>query len=804
MIRLSILLCLLLTACTTSAGDTIIPIPNGDFEKGLDGWKIPASEKISSLSSDKAANGKYSLRIADHDKNHGSNVTGPRVAIPGSGYYQVRGKVFAVSGEGLGLYLHVFDKDGNTISPGEYHVFALGGSDKTWRNFEHQIYLPRKVAYIELQIHSYNAAIVDAYLDDLHIVRRDIATDAPPWKGQYKRKPHEQDSLTAADVVGPDGIVYPDWRHAGVQGGIPKVAAQARLENFGGIADDGKDDSVALQTACDSVGNLGGGAVILGSGNYHLDQPVTIKHSGVVIRGQGHPNTRLLFRFDIPAPGAAFYGIDDGKVGNNTILQLHCRPTDLMTMQIDCDGKTLASWTRSTHSGNTYSMSMHGREINQKLGQGTHTLIGTGTYRDGQLVSCKCLIDANPNYTESTPQSRTIDGVITFSGNGKSGPHIKLLQDGKRGDTTLNVSDSRNLTAGEYIALDAPATKRWKAITQNLCKWGTYRRNIYKIEAVVGNIVQINQPLRIDFPVIDGAYVQKTHLIERCGIEDLYIEQTANLWITTVMFKNASNCWGRGVKIKNCGRNPIYSNDAKWCEIRDCVFEDAWFKGGGGTAYTGWERSWDCLMENVETFRFRHAPLFQWAASGNVIRKSVFHDSDGQWHSGWTNENLMEQCVITSRRGHGAYGYGLWASPPEDTAHGPNGPRNVVYNCDITSERAGLWMGGMNENWLILHNRFCVDKGEGVFAKTSSFDHIIKGNVFILKDKLSPMTTLVTSDCIGVELIDNQIFGGNGTIASGDGTPAANQGNRSFPLREAARPTPDVPSIFKWQRENLN
>jgi hypothetical protein len=86
---------------------------------------------------------------------------------------------------------------------------------------------------------------------------------------------------------------------------------------------------------------------------------------------------------------------------------------------------------------------------------------------------------------------------------------------------------------------------------------------------------------------------------------------------------------------------------------------------------------------------------------------------DGQWHSGWTNENLFENCVIESSSNNGAYGYGLWASPPEDEAHGPNGPRNVVYNCDISSPKAGLWMGGMNENWLILYNRFRVDSGPG-------------------------------------------------------------------------------------------
>ena len=54
----------------------------------------------------------------------------------------------------------------------------------------------------------------------------------------------------------------------------------------------------------------------------------------------------------------------------------------------------------------------------------------------------------------------------------------------------------------------------------------------------------------------------------------------------------------------------------------------------GVTAYAGWEHSWDCLMDGIETFEYRHAPLFQWAASGCVIRNGHFHNSDGQWHSG--------------------------------------------------------------------------------------------------------------------------------------------------------------------------
>ena len=121
-------------------------------------------------------------------------------------------------------------------------------------------------------------------------------------------------------------------------------------------------------------------------------------------------------------------------------------------------------------------------------------------------------------------------------------------------------------------------------------------------------------------------------------------------------------------------------------------------------------------------------------------------------------------------------------------------------------------MGGMNENWLILYNRFIVDSGPGVSAKTASFDHIVKDNVFILKDGKSPMIFLATSDCIGAEIIGNRLYGGNGRFVAGRGDPAVVKNNKVFMLsdsslrsasskQDAPRPIPEVPSIYEWQQK---
>lgn len=625
-----------------------------------------------------------------------------------------------------------------------------------------------------------------------------------PWERQYKIKPDQKARLTAADVVGPDGIVYPNWTKCGVQGGIPEIKAVAAIEDFGARADDDADDSEALTKACLAAGKKGGGAVLLGEGVYYMDRPVTIRHDNVVIRGKGGQKSRLVFRYSIPQTGVVFYNPPaGGRVGRNTQLEMHCKPAGLKKMTMSIGDTVIGTWNRGQHSGNTFAFAVYGRDAVAKVPNDRHVLRGVAEYTDGtkRLAEIPIILDSDFNDAGQVADTRA---AITFAGRGPVGGKLKLAKDGRRGDVILELENTAGLNVGDCILIEGPATERWKKLTKNACKWGSYRLYEVIISDIKNKTISINQPLRIEFPVIDGSYVQKVVPIQRCGIESLGIEQMENLWISSVIFYNGWNCWARNVTVKKCGRFPIYGSMAKWCEIRDCVFDDAWFRGGGGTAYTGWDHCWDCLMENVETFKMRHAPLFQWAASGCVIRKSVFHESDGQWHAGWTNENLIEQCVIESVRGNGGYGYGMWASPPQDDAHGPNGPRNVVYNCDVRSEKAGLWMGGMNENWLILFNRFIVDNGPGVSATTASFDHIIKGNVFVLKDNKSPMVHLSTPDCIGIDIIGNKLYGGNNRFLAGLVGNIVVKDNKAFPLGDAPMPMPDVPSIYEWQNNGAS
>lgn len=88
---------------------------------------------------------------------------------------------------------------------------------------------------------------------------------------------------TALAEVSLYGKTLPDW-NAGIEGGIPAVSVQTSITTFGGITNDGQDDSAALQQAINSINAPG--AVSIPAGIWHLNQSITVP-SGVVIRGEG-------------------------------------------------------------------------------------------------------------------------------------------------------------------------------------------------------------------------------------------------------------------------------------------------------------------------------------------------------------------------------------------------------------------------------------------------------------------------------------------------------------------------------------
>jgi hypothetical protein len=636
---------------------------------------------------------------------------------------------------------------------------------------------------------------------------QDIVRESkPPFPGQYKIKPEETDRLTPADIIGPDGIVYPNWLEVGIDGGIPYVADTFSAADFGAKPDDPIADSAAIQAALDAAERSGGGAVKLAPGRYVLDFPLFIHGDGVVLRGSGQNRTVLSFEYFPPAGGLDLWAVREesaGIAGPDTLFMAWADFDDLETLRWSIGDVVLGERDQIRREGYHHSLSTTGRSIIDQVGPGEHTLIAEAIYRDGRTERDRLRLEFRDQAGPSSVNGLHQLAAINVLGKGlRDEPHL-LIEDGLRGSAELMVDAAEaDLPPGTFIDLHAPATERWNTLVRNAAPWGNYRRNIYRVGAVEENRWQINQPLRLDFPTIDGSTVQRLDLVVRSGVEDLKIVQPRKLWTSGINLFYAWECWIDGVVVEKAGRHSFYTGFAKKCEIRNSVFDDVWFKQGGGSGYIGFERAYDCLMESVVTYSMRHAPNLQWAAAGNVIRQSHFNDSDGQWHAGWTQENLFEEITISSGWDNGNYGYGLYSSSPEAGFHGPTGPRNVVYNSDISAPSNGIWMGGMNENFILAYNRFINSRGPAVYGKHASFNHIIKGNVFVSMDPYPAVFYFASEDCIGIEITDNRIIGPVSALTGGPARVEVLAGNTIEPTGDIMRPKPEHPSIFEWQQEH--
>ncbi len=668
-------------------------------------------------------------------------------------------------------FMQVFDME--DVLVGEYSAYEVRPADWDWRGYLDKIYY--------------------GPIKDEH--------DLPPWEGTYKIRAHEPEKLTAADVMGPDGIAYPNWTNVGLPHGIPALKNTLLASDFGVVPDDEGDDSAALQKAVDAMKVQGGGVLFIPEGIYYLDQPVIITGNNMVLRGAGMKKTRLFSRFSVKGVQPELSGFDAAEpVGSTGFIYARVDPEGMKEILLEADGKLVK---RTPFSGYWDVESFYrftGVELLAADGSGTKQLKLTVSYRDGSKR-----VTTSP--IRLTDQSVVGDrafgppGLITFRGTGVEPRLIFLARDGQRGDMSLELADGHGLQAGDYILLDAPNTVRWRKIHRDDHVAGGYRANAYQISAVQGNRIILPEALRIEFPVIDGANVRKLHPQLHCGIEDIGVEHLNATYLHSVVFEFGWESWVRGLEVVKTGNKALYMPHAKRCEVRDSVFDRSWVNGGG-TAYIGWEHSYDCLMESVTTYDMRHAPVVQWASSGNVIRDSNFLNSDAQWHAGWTNENLFEGLIVESSQDGGSYGKGMWASGPEDQGHGPNGPRNVIYNCNITSSKGGVWMGGMNEAWLFMYNRFVVGRGPAILAKAASFDHIIQGNVFVMLESYPSAIYFGSRDCIGVELINNRFYGDVDQMVGGKARPAVESDNRILQSGNIARPHPPVRSIYEWQQEH--
>ncbi len=637
----------------------------------------------------------------------------------------------------------------------------------------------------------------------------------------------QEDSLA---MRGPDGILYPDFTRAGISERRPPETVFA-ARDFGAVPGDDRDDSAGIQRAVDAAAKNGEGIVLLEAGEYRLDGKVYITSCRTVIRGAGRGKTRLISR---PRPsGLQIMNFAPGRwIGKNTRLELYFPWKNCASVSLLLDGKELGRWeipaaaeAEKFDSTEAYLKSvgfrkdcgfsvsqadpavgrivLQPREYFGKLSTGPCRLTLEMIGRDGgkQREEFAFQVDPTRNFTAG-------HSLLHFEGNefSAAAARMPLAADVLRGAVEVRLaSDHRFTPESEFLFLNAPVNTEWDQRAYTPLAWGKMRRSAFRILRRAGKTLTLASPARVPFFAAEGAFASAFFPIRFCAAEGFTIEQQGKIQrdfqLNAISFQAAADCEARDLEVVKAGVWPVRFSHAIHCRFADSVLRGA-HSPRSLLSYAGFEYGTDCLMERIETFDLRHAPLLNWCCSGCVIRDSVFHNSDAQLHSGYCLENLFEQCRIIETTGKfSSYGFAFYSTPFNDGMHGSCGPRNVIYNCDARSRKSSIYLGGNNFQWRIVYNRFLADSGPGIIARLNCRDNLIRGNVFTLKDPAWPLLFNEYRENSGNLIADNLILGGNGKLHGGVAADFPAGGNRFLPVTVTApAPSAPVPSLYLWQK----
>ena len=634
----------------------------------------------------------------------------------------------------------------------------------------------------------------------------------------------------SADLPGPDGVMYPNFAHAGLPADAAVPEKVLELVNFGAKA--GENVAPALKRAIAEAKKLGGAVIQFGHGTYFLDEPIFINADNIVLRGRGRGgpgyfSTTVEFRY-APAPGTVdflFYRDGDtihpegfiGVVAHPGLgreywewnLSGQKRANEdtsgqLAGIEIFLNGKPwLSRDTIKDHhfAPQTALLSGPNDLIRAGVKHGTQLeLKAVAKWKNGQTAEKTLRLRTDAREPDSA-RAQADYAIFSFAGPARYRPdkffEISLVAPIRRGDTRLAVSSSGDFQPGDVLRLHT-------AKKPDFVPYGSrYLYGYYQVVSVEPDAITIDRPVRLDVPLEAEPRIRKQTPIRNVGVENMVIRQTSDTWIHGIAFTEAWGAWVRDVELVNIGRCPLLFTAAARNEVRDVLMNGAIYTSAGGmSAYGGWfDNVHDSLMENVTSIRLRHSPNFQSHSSGNVIRNCTFENSDLQFHAFFPFENLVENCRVYASGGSGSYVYGLFSSDVHSQHH-QAGPRNVIYGNDIRSPKEPVVLGGAETGWIIAHNRFGVIRDSpwlrrepmpAIRMAEGSSDNLFLDNLFALAIPDAPIVVK------GTPGTGNRFVGNTFLNVTTDPTADLAAGWNSVWENNRLLPGPD-PAIFDaWQ-----
>lgn len=572
------------------------------------------------------------------------------------------------------------------------------------------------------------------------------AAELSTWPSQYLIDPWETSRLTAADVVGPDGIVYPDWTGVGVEGGIPlgfaglldpasppSGCAVFDVRVGYGAAGDGltnDDDEVAAALSEALAWNNGGtrkAILYFPAGRYWLTKPLTINEDGVVVAGAGQTATTIELGRASTAVSDALFQFDGGPWGGPYLYAADDTPRGASRMTFTANpaasGYAVGSWVRIVATDASAGDTLRERYSNPATG----CVYSDPFWHFGRVFLARIT---------------ALDGpTVTFD---RTFPHDFLLDE---------VPQMRTANVRQWCGLQDLTIQTLSA---------DVGLEPFRHRRVANCWVRAVRVLRAkDWPLGISSDSRARCEVRDCDFDgtwaDLNSGSRAYLgWGQADMDCLMDGCTGRDL------RHMAIFQMASRCVVRACAFS--------GESVQSPQLHGRFPLENlVEQCR-----LGDWAnprgktAFASDPAASTVHGPNGPRNVFYHNESTNGSATI----------HLLGASEGFI----------IAYNV--------LRAAGPNAQ---------TDALPPLWAGDRTFDTIVRGNLF---DALpsSPLINLEDPTCTGWRVADNTVYNSNGVLVAGPASLAANDSNQfragPLPAEGAPKPDPEAPSIFLWQREH--
>jgi hypothetical protein len=405
------------------------------------------------------------------------------------------------------------------------------------------------------------------------------------------------------------GNKIPDFSNAGYMGGgvaIPYIHAKAIVWPVRG------DNSDHLQRVIDSVSSLQPdasgfrGAILLKMGEYNLEKPLTIRASGIVLRGEGMSDIGTILIGKIPKQV-------QGQGGNRGRQAL-----------INVAGTAAIKPQEESRQAITDNY--------VPVGALTFTVLSARTFKKGDKVLVR-RIGNQAWIKELGEDSATV---------------------GRNRWQPFNINYDRTIVdiRGNTVTIDAPIfcaiEARWGG--GELLKYSDERIEQVGIENLRG-ISEYDPSVRTK----NYGNMDRDKLGPKYQYQGDEYFSDENHYFNFINISNAKNVWVRNMTALHFGNSVVQSNaGSKWITVQDCESWEPVSIRMGARRFTYQMNGQFCLVQRCLSQKGRHSFVLQGhEASGNVYLncKAINPYSTSEPHNHWVNGVLYDniKAPLTAR-----------------------------------------------------------------------------------------------------------------------------------------------------------